>query len=394
MIIVTKYFLLSNLFSLLTFAAGADSVYFYRSTQSLFPSGQVSKKILLKNKIRSTKENTYLVTRDRKTFWISADKILRATDLDDALAINVITCALRKGPDWSTENLIQIPPLTRLEILNFENSWAYVRFQSVGSYLTGYVDLNNLIVKADFASFALTDKNEWRPVKYREFSTLVTDQNDRIPIDKVQRMRTRQDLGIVAVRDDQLGLSLKNHVTLKKIEGGSWILSELKGHGQVYWKEKSPIPTRSESLLLEDSQDSVDTETLLKREIRYVAFHPKNPNWGLVSASGIYMTTDGELWSKISQFKSQNHPVTIDKDGTMIVGSFQSQNFGKTFTSYLRWEKIARLIEINEAKPPTTMSLAAAEFDENGFLVLTIESGSKKVKVHGVPSEVGSWKMR
>jgi hypothetical protein len=391
---VTKWFYLSNLFSLLLAAAansaGTDGVYFYRTTQSLFPSGQASKKLLQKNKVRAISENTYLVTRDRKTFWIAADKILRVSDLADDTAINVIHCSLRKGPDWNTESLIQVPPLTRLEILKFENSWALVRFQSVGASMTGYVDLNNLIVKADFASFVLTEKNEWRPVKYRELSHLVTDQGDRIPIDSIQRMRTRSELGIVAVREDKLGLSLKNHVLIQKIEGGSWILSDLKGHGQIYWKDK---PETFQGHLSVELQDTFDTDSLLKKEIHSVAFHPKNPNWGLVSAHGIYMTTDGERWAKISQFQNQNHAVSIDKDGTMIVGSFQSKNFGKSFQSFLRWEKIARLIEINESKPPQQMNLVASEFDENGFLILTIDNGVKKIKVRGLPEETNSWRM-
>lgn len=385
---MTKLILLSNLFSLSVLALGTDGLYFFRSPQSQFPSGQASQNTLAKNKVRTVTENTYLVNRDKKTFWIAAEKVLRADDLEDHTAYNVIPSSVRKGPDWSTESLMKIPPRTRLEILKIENSWAKVKFQSVEASLIGYVDLNNLIVKADFASFAMTDKNEWRPIKYRELAHLVTDTNDRIPIDQIQKLRTRSELGIVLIRDDKLGLSLKNHVSIQKTEGGSWVLSELKGHGLVYWKNQM----RSDIIAKKpETEEIIDTEALLKKEIHNVAFHPKNPKWGLASADGVYLTNDGENWRRLPQFQKQTHPVSIDQDGTLIVGSFQSKNFGKSFSSYIRWEKIARLIEINDAKPPQVMNLIGTNYDENGFLVLTIDNGSKKIKVRGLADEPNSW---
>jgi hypothetical protein len=375
------FFILS--FSLGSQAAVERGLFFFRTPKSPFPSGQMSKTDLERTKLSQVLENSYLITRERKTFWWPAEKVLRDIDLSGNKTINVISCAIRQGPDWNHKILLQIPALTKLDFLGIRNSWAKVRFVTAGSQVIGFVDLNNLVLEADFASFVLTEENQWRPVKFRELAYFITDKNERLAIDQVKRMVTRPDLGIIAVKDDKMGLSIKNHVIIKKMEDGNWNLSEVPGHGRVYWQNPTAIS---------NEEDFINTDELLKREVHSIAFHPKNPRWGLVSAGGIYLTLDGQRWQKLKAFR-QNEPVSIDKEGTMIVGSQMSRDYGKTFHPYVRWEKIARLIEINEAKPAAVMHIADLHFDKHGFLILTIDNGVKKLKMAGVPSEQTSWRM-
>jgi hypothetical protein len=60
----------------------------------------------------------------------------------------------------------------------------------------------------------------------------------------------------------------------------------------------------------------------------------------LASAQGIFRTVDGEHWEQITQFRDQDHPISISDSGRIFVGPYYSDDQGLTFNEYIRWDKL------------------------------------------------------
>lgn len=381
----------------LSFSSVEKAVHFYRSPQSLFSSGQTSLSNLSNSKVRSEQEHSLLVTRDRSHFWLPARKILRDSDLfvagSPGFAINLIQSTLRKEPKWTADIITPISPHSKMEIIKFESDWAYVNLNlkdenesSTNESLKGYIDLNNVVIAADFASFVMNKNKKWKPVLYRELSSLVLEHNERIDLDQIQSMITLPDRGIVSARDDKYNLSLRNHVHIERVETGEWNVSFLKGHGEVFWKIDEPSPTETE-------QNYFKTEDILKREITSVAFHPKNPKLGLVSSQGIFLTIDGINWKQLKTFGKQDFPVAINDQGEMIVGIFYSKNNGGSFNPFLKWEHLTKLIDLRAQTLIRNLQIAEVSFSDVHHLKISLDTGLKRVNVSGNPETPDSWKL-
>jgi hypothetical protein len=374
------YILLLSLiavFSANSSQASEKAIPFYRNPQSQFPSGELPLKALESTFIRNDKQASYLVERDQRVFWLDADKLLKDTDFpDDTTGYNIISTSLRAKPGWKEDSKIFLPPLSSLKIIGFFENWAHVEFDKVD----GFVDANNLLLKADFAGFALSDKNIWRQVLYREGEFVQLDHQETISISKVQKWSTRSDLGIVAGTVPNMQLPLRSHVKIKKVENQNWKMSLLPQHGEVYWlSQTSPSSTE----IADD--DSLTTEQLMKREINSVAFHPKNSKIGLVSSGGIYFTKDGTTWKKIDQFKNQDFPVTITEPGDFFVGNFRSFDQGKTFFPFLRWDRLTSLIQAEKNKVPPSLKITKLESVDQNQIKIQIDTGIHQMSLIGNP---------
>ncbi len=394
--------LISSYYSAFSYASTIErGLFFYRNPQSLFPSGQANRNELSHSFLRKENDKTYLIEKDHRQMWISAQHILRDVDVskilskeglpvmeDLGLAKNLSFCSLRNRPEWTADAIISVPALTSLSLIGISSEWALVEFKSGKESLQGYLDLNNLVLKADFASFVLTKKNQWRPVQYRDQGQLVLDQNERMLLMDARALITQPDLGVVIRKNDRLRLSLKNHIRIRRFEAGEWNISALKGHGEVFWHDEPPEAWQP---LIE--AESLTTEDLLKREITSVAFHPHNPRWGVASSQGIYITTDGEKWYPVKNFGHRDFPVAINSKGDIIVGSFLSKNFDRHFEPYLRWEQLARTIETQTKRNLPALQIKNVSFLENDELKLSLDTGSSPIEVKGHPSKTDSWQL-
>jgi hypothetical protein len=375
-------------------------LFFYRSPQSLFPSGQISRKELEQGRTRTENDKTYLIEKDSKQMWLPASQVLRDMDLSLSLtadglpqmqdlgaAINLIPCSLRAKSDWTSDMVTFIPALTKMKVISYESTWAQVEYHDLNQTLRGFVDLNNLVLKSDFASFVLTDKNQWRPVLYRELSELVLDQKEKINLNKIKELITRPERGIISQANAKFSLNLKSQVTIHRLESGEWNVSQLKGHGEVFWKYETPEVWQEP-----DQSDELTTDQILKREITSVAFHPENPKWGILSSQGIFITTDGEKWAPVKSFGHRNYPVAISSHGDIVVGSYISYNFTKSFEPYLRWEQLTKIIESRTKKNLHTMQMKEVAFLSTNELKITLDTGtSHSVSLKGSPKLQNSW---
>jgi hypothetical protein len=412
------YSLLSGCFST-AFAASLPPVSFYRSPESLFASGQASEKVLQKNWVKDSFQFSLLVNKDHRQFWVQANQVARDFDLSErvrskdqqiwkvrqwkeaslevenvktrehrmlavdavqpdpsdlGLAMNLIETQVRAEPRWKSLGLLTLPARTRLHLISVNDSWAQVSLLGSTSPL-GYVDLSNLLLKMDFASFVLV-QGQWQPFHHRDGERIYISDAKSVEWKSIQGILTQTRLGVSLCIDDQKHLLLRQNLEILKSQPQIWKVSELPGHGLVYWSP--PAPTESAPSVM---AGVITTEQLLHREITSVAFHPKNPRVGIASAEGIFLTKDGEHWQKLAQFSQQNHAVSIDAKGRLYVGGLRSQNDGKTFNPYFRWEILASLVENHLRSPSQELRLDSISFSAKNILQLEVSNGSQKLRL-------------
>jgi hypothetical protein len=396
--------------------ASSNAIKFYKSPRSFFPSGESNLKELEKNWFKDSFEFSYFVQKEKKQFWVQASSVARDLHLseyvysnerkqtykvlqisgsavlgspadgktsaewlplssltplpdDRGIALTLISTQIRESPSWKSDSVLNLPPGSRLQILKFEDTWAQVTFESVGK-VSGWVDLSNLLLKHDFAAFALWGpKNRWLQILYREGSELVTADDKRIPLSEINGLMTKPDLAISLITDDSEHLLLRQNLHLLKTEAQAWSLSRLAGHGEVFWKKSS-----SEVIADSHFDNGISIEELMKREVVAVSFHPQNPNYGVVSAQGIYLTTDGKTWRRLAKFSEKNEPVLIDEKGVLYVGSQKSTDFGKSFSPYFRWELLAQMLEQKKKTPAQQLKIRNLTNPRPGVLRMELET--------------------
>jgi hypothetical protein len=403
-------------------AAPPEAVSFFRTPQSLFPSGQTSPQSLDKKTIGSEFLYRYFIQSGGKKQWVSANQMARDIDLSEkvlyqekeytlndvqghwaqielrkegrkewvpfndliaspedlGMALTLIPTSLREGPTWSSNLITTMPGRSHLKILEVKDSWLKVTYSNVTPPLstrTGFVDLNNVLLKADFAEEIMDQNSEWQKVKYREGYFLQLENKRTIPLNKVKLWKTNHSMAIVIESDEGKKLLLRQTAEILKTEAQAWNISQLKDHGKVYWKRPTNLTPASSAQLILRKED------LLKREVFSVAWSPQNSSKGLVSSHGIFVTFDGgETWSYLPRFKNENHPVSISPDGVWYVGTMKSKDLGKSFTNYLRIDSIAHLIQSQSLRPPRVLKISKIDF-KNSNMEIWVETGAKRLRL-------------
>lgn len=395
---------------------------YFRRPDSLFASGQAHPNDLEKRKIREFQEINYLIQKDKTSLKIATHLVLRDMDLslklahaktgevaqvigtrgpwafvasgskktwwalneglpipdDRGLAIPLTRVQLRENPEWKTNIIRPIEALTRLRLIDFRGDWVLVSLLTEPE-VKGWVDINSVLLKADFASFVLPIEGKWTPVKYRQGAYLVTSAGDKIPIEHMQSMMTRPDLGILT--QDLVGQNLyqRSFVTIKSWESLKWAVSQLPGHGEVFWKNEGGTPGFQPLV----TEQVVSFEEILKKPIFSVAFHPNNPRQGIIAAEGVFITTDGLNWTKIDYFGNDNLPVAISSEHEIFVGQYRSTDQGKSFHPFLKWEQIAAMIDGRNQKGSRIMRLVKINPLATKKVEIEIDTGVKTAKLIG-----------
>lgn len=395
---------------------------FFLSPQSLILSGEAPLRSLEKGWQKDQFQFSYLVEKDRRQFWLKGQDILRDIHLsqflvsnrnqknyrvirfsqasvlaeetqsksqewltltevtpspsDLGIAMNLVPTPLRKSADWKSDASIQIPSLTRLKIVDIQDSWIQVEVISE-PLLKGFVDLNNVVLKSDFAQFAMTSDKKWQAVRYREGKKLTLKDGQQISVKNLIGLVTQPDLAISTTTSDQHRLFMRQNLKILKTEAEIWAESNLKGHGTVFWKkQQTAAPSQSHS-------SSLNNDQILKMEISSVTFHPKAAHLGVVSAQGVYLTKDGTTWDKISLFGNQSHPVHFDDSGVLFVGPYRSYDYGKTFQPAFRWENLTSILESQLKKAVQNMKLVSLSTPVKDQLHIEVQAAGKKLRLAG-----------
>ncbi|HEY8272269.1 MAG TPA: hypothetical protein VIG33_15365 [Pseudobdellovibrionaceae bacterium] len=422
--------------SVWSFAAEIPALSFYRNQQSLFPSGQASREDLEEKVLRRDYELWLRVSWNKKTYEIPGETVIRdvqvtknliskeSLDLlkdpqetssrittvsanttlqvlhtnsywaelletktklrgwaplhlleapaeDQGVFITLIDTFLRKTPQDSSGIITTVPRLQRLTPLGIEKSYLKVSYQGH----IGYLDLANLTGRADFAMWAYHQNKGWLGISHRENEYLFTVDNQKIPLQGFLAFNPYVSRGVVCQKLKEEAPSIRSRVEIANNKAHRWTLSLLEGHGSVWWRMDEP--TISYKPLAENQ---ITSEQLLKREVSAVAFAAKSIK-GLVSANGIFRTEDGKIWKEIALFEGKNFPVAIHPDGIWYVGNYRSFDEGKSFETYIKWDKLAEQIQFSLHKTPRHLRITQIDPISHSRLQILIDTGTQKIKM-------------
>ncbi len=281
------------------------------------------------------------------------------------------------GQVQNKEVLLEIPPHSRLVIVKITGKQFLVRYKGH----LGYIPIQHCLSKIHFANTVKTLKTaHWLPVHQLTTSGLKTPYG-LISFSSIKGIRVKKNLYFTARKKTPLYLSpnySKDHiqliptfepVALIKHLPVKWGFAKINSHHDVgsfaWWKvssnhgESHLQKQRQKDLHSTDlhSTDLHSTEDIFKRKVYAVASNPLNSKLMFASARGVFRSTDGKTWRKLSKFGTHNHPIAIAKNGYVFIGSHKSRDNGKTFTPFLRWDKIAWAIHHNKKFSPNNLSL-------------------------------------
>lgn len=413
-----------------------SAVSFFRDKTSLFPSGQASRNTLEEKLLRSETEISYLSSWDKKEYLMEGQQLLRDIQVarfvesrtetnifflnrsdaskvksipaktqleilamegfwarvkeiktgvqgwitipflqarhdDLGFFVNIMDTFLRKEPHSTSKILTTIPRLTRVLPLEFSKNFLKIQYRNQ----IGFVDITDFVSRADYARLAYHPKKNWLTVSYRNNDSLITKKGERIPLKEILGYATNTRRGVVVRADSSYGPPLRARVQIIKPEANIWAISQLEGHGEVWWKKKN--------LLLEANEtppiNTISTDTLMSREIYSISFENRNSIRGIVSSEGVYRTEDGVTWTLLPQFGKKNYPVSIHPNGVWFVGPYKSTNQGKTFEPFIRWDNIAQAIESAYHRNPKILRLTRIEALPHSQIQIHVETGHNKV---------------
>lgn len=408
----------------LTSSAETRGTFFYLSPESSFPSGQANVKDLERFSLKAHTRVQFLGERGGIRFWVSPDEVARDLDVsfrvlnprtrdnlwimsmehgiaeaynettgerapadtdelvpltdDLGVAIPLIETNLRNEPAWKSMTITRVEARERLRILGVRDQWVNVSPLRAPA-LRGWTPITSLVTKFDFATHALPQKGKWQPVRYRKGSVLVTTDGSEIPLESVRALITNAEQGVALKPLAHLDLPARGHVQLLKPAARDWVESVLPDHGRVFWKrgtEDLAVGELKRDFLL-------SSESMLKRQIQSAAFHPKQPRIGLISAEGIFLTQDGFVWEKLPSFERSDYPVAISARGELFVGPYRSQDMGKTFQPYLKWESISAYNPPGYRHHPILRLLKIEPLDDGARVRLSLDNGLRSWKLVG-----------
>ncbi len=399
-------------------------VPFFKSTQSLFPSGYSSLDSLLKSQTQKTMSSENLFRWNGKVFnseelrpvlpvhlskyvldvqthqrWRVVETGLQTLKVENQVTKNTIQFSihellsdpfdlgyalllkdvyLKKGPNQNAKIITTIPQGIRLQPIEFKNSFFKVKYND---YI-GYVSLAEALTKFDLCTMVFVE-HRWHLIKKREYDYLITSENKKIFLNQVQRLVTPDTRGIVASSTQKI--PLWSQVEIVKSMRPDWIKSELKGHGPIWWK-----PPRDKGDSSEDDK-IVLIDQLIRQTISSVSFHPKDPLKGIISSNGVYITEDGLHWKRIKQFEQFNGPVHYFNDLLIFVGQLRSVNGGRSFENYIQIDKLAQAIEEQYGFLPKRLQVKNIETNAPFKIKIEIETGFRKIKMES-PLFTQDWK--
>ncbi|MES3038627.1 MAG: hypothetical protein V4736_12040 [Bdellovibrionota bacterium] len=423
----------SNLFGLVCFLAGTanaavgdftslwqKSIPFFRSQESTFISGEASPRDLEKRVISTKWDLRFDVSKDGKRYLLNDDELgfdiqfarkatmtrsfrfqgneiskdkkvdiekheglwsrilfgdqamwvptqlLEAAADDMGLFRTLRDTPLKKDPSFNSYTLTRVPSLTEFVITQWKNDWLQVRWKNQ----LGYIHSQDLIGRPDFAKWAFVQGRGWVKVKFRVGSQLQTEDMEKIPLSLIRGYKPFVNRAMV-IKQSEGAPPLRSIVQMEARRTDRWNLSLLDFHGPVWWKAN--VIASSESM-------DISYDDLLKRNIFAFDYKSGAKPLGLISSDGIYQSADGKSWKKLATFGDQNFPVAVDPAGPLYVGSFRSDDNGKTFEPYIKWEKVYSTLQDRLNRQPPVMRLVGITPAKNSVEIL-VDTGIRRMKL-------------
>lgn len=329
-------FLAIAVLGFLNISEAKEPTAFFRSPNSRVASGYEDLEVLEKNRITSIHSQSSKVTYQNRTIDVDRQSLIMDTDLikgkpaddrDIGFAVNLSPTFLRSAGNWKSDVVYHLAEKTLLIPEGILGNWIKVSLAS-NPRIKGYIEISSVIMKHDFAKY-VWQNGTWKPVKYRQNGDLILQDSTSIPIFAVGPILTDPSTAILT--EKMKGARVK----LQSEDRQLWQVSNLKGHGKVYW-------LRPKNLSL-DKIETLTRQQLLERNIFSYSVSKSLGDLVLVSADGIFLSEDsGNTFRKLDFFNSQNFHVSVSDYGELFVGPYLSNNRGKDFKPWLKIEELMK----------------------------------------------------
>lgn len=367
-----------------------NSIAFFKSKDSQFSSGEASLSRLSENIINRAQdlnkiENDFYQFGQQKisksmikpTF--AKDLSINAGYRDLGQFLTLKESYLKTYSQLNSPSIVKIPENTKLSPLKFENGFIQILFNGK----KGFVDISNCISKFDFANaiYAVhpkTKQKQWHYVKTRIFDQIETYDHQQINMSQVEGIFTNDKMAIVTTKNAELPLWSKVFLKTEIISASQkkWNQSYLSGHGFVWW---------STGFLNKKNSTSLDINELLKKEIYSISTHPKDPKKSIVSIpDGVFITSDGETWLLITQFKKFKGPVYYYNDNLIFVGTFRSTNQAKSFEPFINVGTLSAIVKNTIGYNPTSLKIKKIKSNASSQITIDVDTGYKSLKLQSM----------
>lgn len=140
----------------------------------------------------------------------------------------------------------------------------------------------------------------------------------------------------------------------------------------------------------------LSTAEVFKRKIFDLAASPTQPERQLASAKGVFRTVDGRMWERIPEFGELNYPVAYSRSGAAFVGPYVSNDGGKTFEQFVKWDALVDAIKTAfEVDPDRMKILETKPLDASGTRVrLNLEIGAGQIAVATTEDFGSTWTVK
>lgn len=304
--------------------------------------------------------------------WIPLFRLDGRND-DPGVFVTLLETPLRASAHEESRLHTTIPRRVRLTALGYEDGWVRVAYRGT----VGYVDAHHLVGRADFATWAWRrSADKWILVSHREGTNLRGKAGETIPLADVSAFTPNPRRAIVTQIGGENLPPLRAHGEILKTEATRWGVSRLDGHDEVWWRQNQVVLDEPAK-----TARGLSTEELLKRPVFSYALSGSKKIEGLVSAGGIWKTTDGHSWTKLENFGDQDLPVAVDAKNGWFVGNFRSTDKGATFENFIRWEALTKSIEGALSRPPKYVKLQKIEVLPASHVQVLVDTGVKRLSL-------------
>lgn len=224
-------------------------------------------------------------------------------------------------PQQGSNRICPLPVNTAVKLISFHGH--YAKISACGGM--GFIHLSKILTKAHFAKRVRTNDKKWHHVARVNTNEII--DTDYRPIafttitafefeSKMRYTKTLAKATIMQSRQDR------------------WARSQIKDLGFFWWN------MNAEEIGENHDEVRVKSKNIFTGKIFDAATNPLDPNFKIISSSGIYLTRNGSKWEKLDYFADENFPIFITQSGRIFVGPYVSFDQAKTFKPYIRWERL------------------------------------------------------
>jgi hypothetical protein len=370
--------------------------YFYQANTTSNPVGHLPVDTTLE--IRSRKDNwvkAILPDHPHKSrgFWIE-ERYLKASPLDGGRFMAVMTTGAREKPALDGKVVFHLSEGSIVRPIKIRESWALIQLKRK----KGWINLHDVVSKTEFADQVL-HRGSWKPclgrtgrwvalpkgvfVNLTDISAIRTNPAKAILQNKVLKVRAKPSTALAPVIQT-LGfgqrLSVADRQTIR------WKHAYTSEYGSIWWSV--PVDAQGREIATVSTKAGMfSTDEVFSRGIFDMAANSQFPTVRYVSAGGVFKTTDEINWKQITFFGNKNYPLALSSSGVLYVGPYLSRNGGRSFSPYLRWDRIVARYMKSQGRVPQRMTLTKIDTDEwSGAVTVTLSSGLHQWKLRSSDS--------